>query len=96
MITQTILKPIWNGQITIPQAWRKLLWVDGKHVKATLWHNKIIIESLEPEVVERDIKKIQLNELNQETINAIKESEKQYKAWNKDAFLSHDEFWGDV
>ena len=65
-------------------------------MRARLQGNQIIIEALDIEPLDRDIRAIQLNELNQETIDAIKESEKQYKAWNKKAFLSHEEFWGNV
>jgi|GEM_PF-1292331 len=91
MTTETIIKPIGNGQITIPLAWRQYLHIDKKHVRAKLVGNKIIIEALEPEPLDRDVRKISLNELNAETRKAIKESEKQYKAGNKDAFLSFEE-----
>jgi hypothetical protein len=56
------------------------LHIDKKHVRARLQGNQIIIEALDIEPLDRDIRAIQLNELNQETIDAIKESEKQYKA----------------
>lgn len=96
MTLETILKPIWNGQITIPQDWRKAMWIDKKHVRAKFDWMRVIIEPIETEKVEWDIKSIQLNELNEETIACIKESEKQYRAWNSDAFISHDDFWKDV
>ena len=93
MVTETILKPIGKGQITIPLEWRKHLWIDQKKVKATFEGTKIIIEPVEKEELNWDIRKISLNELNEETQAAILESEKDYKAGNKDAFLSHNEFW---
>jgi len=93
MVTQTILKPIWKGQITIPLEWRKLLWIDQKEVRATFEWDKIIIEAVEKEELNWDIRKISLNELNEETQASIIQSEKDYKAWKKDAFLSHNEFW---
>jgi len=96
MNIETILKPIWNGQITIPQDWRKAMWIDKKHVRARFEGNRVIIEPLEFKDVEWDVRAIQLDELNDETIACIKESEKQYKAWNKDAFLSFDEVFWDV
>lgn len=96
MLTETILKPIWNWQITIPQDWRKALWIDKKHVRARYEWTRVIIEPLEEEKVDWDVRLIQLDELSEETIEAIKESEKNYRAWNKDAFISHNEFWKDV
>ena len=96
MITETILKPIWNGQITIPQDWRKAMWIDKKHVRAKFEWNRVIVEPLEKDQVDWDVRAIQLDELNDETIACIKESEKQYKAWNKSAFISHEDFWKDV
>jgi len=42
------------------------------------------------------VRAIQLDELNDETIAAIRESEKNYKAGNTEAFLSFDEVFGDV
>ncbi len=96
MQKEAILKPIWNGQITIPQAWRKKMWVEGKYVKATLEWNRVIIEPLENNELEWDVRKISLDEMNEETIKAIKKSEKNYKKGDKEAFLSHNDFWKDV
>lgn len=94
MTTETILKPIWKGQITIPQSWRKTMWIDGRHVKATFDWKKVIIEPLEYQDTKWDVRAIQLDELNEETIACIKESEKNYKAGNREAFLSfNDVFW---
>lgn len=34
---QTLIKPIWKGQITIPWSWRKNLWItNNTYIKATL------------------------------------------------------------
>lgn len=34
---QTLIKPIWKGQITIPWTWRKTLWITkDTFIKATL------------------------------------------------------------
>lgn len=96
MIRETILRPIGNGQYTIPQEWRKLMWVDKKHVRAKLEAGRVVIEALEKQELDWDVRAIRLDELNDETIAAIKESEKNYKAGNKDAFISHDDFWKDV
>lgn len=49
-------------------------------MRAKLEGNRIIIEPLESVPIDRDVRAIRLNELNQATIDAIKESEKQYKA----------------
>ena len=78
MVLETILKPIGNGQITIPLVWRQYLNIDKKHVRARLEGNHIIIESLEKETMDRDVKKISLNTLNTQTKKAIKASQKAY------------------
>ena len=96
MITETILKPIGNGQYTIPQEWRKEMWVDKQHVRAKFEAGRVVIEPLEKEKIDWDVRAIRLDELNEETIAAIRESEKNYKQRNKDAFLSFDEVFGDV
>jgi bifunctional DNA-binding transcriptional regulator/antitoxin component of YhaV-PrlF toxin-antitoxin module len=96
MTTETILKPIGNGQYTIPQDWRRELGVDKKHIRARFEGTRIILEPLEKQELDWDVRSIRLDELNEETIAAIRESEKNYKAGNKEAFLSHDEFWQDV
>ena len=96
MVTETILKPIGNGQYTIPQEWRKIMWVDKQHVRARFEAGKVVIEPLEKQELDWDVRAIRLDELNDDTIAAIKESEKNYKAGNKWAFISHDQFWGDV
>jgi len=96
MVTETILKPIGNGQYTIPQEWRKQMWVDKQHVRAKFEAGKVVIEPLEKEEIDWDVRAIRLDELNDETIAAIKESEKNYKAGNKEAFLSFDKVFWDV
>ena len=96
MTTETILKPIGNGQYTIPQDWRRELGVDKKHIRARFEGTRIILEPLEKQELDWDVRSIRLDELNEETIAAIRESEKNYKAGNKEEFLSHDEFWQDV
>ncbi len=93
MTTETILKQAWNGQITIPKDWRETMKTD--RYKAVFKDNKILIEPIENDI-ELDIRPISMDELNQETQNCIRESEKQYKAWNKEAFTSHNDFWKDV
>jgi bifunctional DNA-binding transcriptional regulator/antitoxin component of YhaV-PrlF toxin-antitoxin module len=96
MMTETILKPIWNGQYTIPQDWRRELGVDKKHIRARFEWRKIILEPMEREELDWDVRAIRLDELSDETIAAIRESEKNYRAGNKAAFISHDEFWDDI
>ena len=96
MVTETILKPIWNGQYTIPQEWRKQMGVDKQHVRAKFEAGRVVIEPIEKPKLDWDIRAIRLDELNDETIAAIRESEKNYKAGNTEAFISHDEFWWDV
>lgn len=98
MITEAILKPIGNWQYTLPQSWRIAWWFNKKHVRAKFKNKKIIIEALdkENEDLDWDIKKISLNKLNEETVEAIKESKENYRKWNKDAFKSHEDFWKDV
>ncbi len=94
MVTETILKPIGKGQITIPLAWRKEIGIDNKKlVRARLEYGRIIIEPLEEEKVEWDIDLISLDKLNKETRDAIKIADKNYKEWKIDKFISHNEFW---
>jgi len=94
MITETILKPIGKGQITIPFAWRKQIWIDNKKpVRARLDNNRIILEAVEEEKIEWDIDLISLDKLNKETRDAIKVADKNYKAWKIDKFISHNDFW---
>jgi hypothetical protein len=93
MTTETILKQWWNWQITIPKNWRTAMWTD--RYRAVFDNNKIFIEPIANDI-ELDIKSISMDELNDETVACIKESEVQYKAWNKDYFISHDDFWKDV
>jgi bifunctional DNA-binding transcriptional regulator/antitoxin component of YhaV-PrlF toxin-antitoxin module len=93
MVTEMILNPIWKGQITIPQAWRKIIWIDGKkEVKARLEWNRVIIEPIENDI-EWDIDLISLDKLNKETRDAIKIADENYKAWRMDKFISHNDFW---
>ncbi len=43
---QTLLKPIWKGQITIPWSWRKALWITKEtFVKATLTANWVLLQN---------------------------------------------------
>jgi len=44
--------------------------------------------------IELDIRKISLDELNDETIEAIREWEENIKKWIKN--LSHNDFWNDL
>ena len=97
MVTETILKPIGKGQITIPLAWRKEIGIDNKKsVRARLEYGRIIIEPLEEEKVEWDIDLISLDKLNKETRDAIKIADKNYKEWKMDKFLSFNEVFWDV
>ena len=96
MNNTTILKPIGKGQYTPPLEWRKKIGIENKPVKATLKDGKIILEPLAEEKISWDIKRIDFDILNQETQEAIKESEKNYKAGKTDEFESHDEFWNEL
>ena len=94
MTTETILKPIWKGQITIPLDWRKSLWINNKKpVRARLEYNRIIIEPIEDEDDNWDIDLVSLDKLNKETRDAIKVADENYKAWKMDKFISHNDFW---
>lgn len=90
MTTETILKPIWNWQITIPQEWRIFLNIDKKNVKASLVGGKVIIEAIEPNLTDRDVKKINLTDLWSDLQKQIKQSHKHYRTKNKSAFISHE------
>lgn len=96
MVTEMILNPIWKWQITIPLAWRKIIWIDWKkEVKAKLEWNRVIIEPVENDI-EWDIDLISLDKLNKETRNAIKVADENYKAGKMDKFLSFNEVFWDV
>lgn len=90
MTRETILKPIGNWQITIPLLRRQYLNIDKKHVKAKLEGNHIIIEPLEKEAFERDIKQISLNKTKTATQKTVKQSHKDYQAGKKESFMSHE------
>lgn len=92
MVTETILKPIGNWQITIPLDRRQFLHIDKKHVRARLEGNQIIIQSLDQSPVDWDVKRVNLKTLTTPTQHAIKSSHKHYIAWKNDAFISHDAF----
>ena len=89
MTTETILKPIGNWQITIPLSRRQYLGIDKKHVRARLEGDHIIIESLNTQPLDWDVKQVSLNSLNTKTKKAVQASQKNYLAWNKGAFISH-------
>lgn len=96
MITEMILNPIWKGQITIPLAWRKIIWIDGKkEVRAKLEWNRVIIEPVDNNI-EWDIDLISLDKLNKETREAIKVADENYKSGKIDKFLSFNEVFWDV
>lgn len=43
---QTLIKPIWKGQITIPWNWRKTLWITkNTYIKATLVDWWVLIQN---------------------------------------------------
>ena len=96
MPTEAILKPIWKWQLTIPLSWRNYLWIDNKEVRAFLRWGQIIIEPLNPKEVDRDVKKISIDDLNPETQKVISQSRKDYKQWNKSKFMSANEVRNDV
>ena len=96
MPTEAILKPIWKWQLTIPLSWRRYLWIDNKEVRAFLRWGQIIIEPLNPKEVDRDVKKISINDLNPETQKSIIQSRKDYKQWNKSKFMSANEVRNDI
>ena len=92
MRTKTILKPIWNWQITIPQEWRILLWIDMEYVSAEFEWDRIIIKPIDKKKW-WDVSKISLNKLKDENVDLIKKWEKSYLEWNFDDFLDHEDFW---
>jgi bifunctional DNA-binding transcriptional regulator/antitoxin component of YhaV-PrlF toxin-antitoxin module len=96
MNQSVILKPIGKGQYTPPLKWRKLLGIDKKPVRAILENGRIILEPIKTAKLEWDVKEINLDQLNDETIATIKKSEANYKAGNFDKFKSHDDFWDEL
>ncbi len=56
---QTLLRPIWKGQITIPWNWRKALWITKEtFVKATLTPNWVLIQNANINLSEEDNEKV--------------------------------------
>jgi bifunctional DNA-binding transcriptional regulator/antitoxin component of YhaV-PrlF toxin-antitoxin module len=56
---QTLLKPIWKGQITIPWSWRKALWITKEtFVKATLTANWVLLQNANINLSAEDDEKI--------------------------------------
>jgi hypothetical protein len=91
---EIILKPIGTKKsgYTIPEVWRKKLNIDQQYVRAKLQDNRIVIEAMHPVVLDWDTKIIQLNELNDETIEMVEQSHKNYQAGNKEAFVTLEDF----
>jgi hypothetical protein len=96
MNAEAILKPIGKWQITIPLSRRLHLWIDQKEVRAFLRWNQIVIEPLNQEKIDRDVKQISIGELNDETQKAIEQSRKDYKEWKKEKFMSSKEVRNDI
>ena len=92
MVTETILNPVKKWEIIIPLAWRKMIWIDNKPIRARIDNNRIILEPIN-DIEDLDIKEISLEDLNKETRDAIKKADENYKAWRMDKFISHNEFW---
>jgi len=56
---QTLLKPIWKGQITIPWSWRKALWITkDTFVKATLTANWVLLQNANINLSAEDDEKV--------------------------------------
>ncbi|HOG15659.1 MAG TPA: hypothetical protein P5155_02430 [Candidatus Absconditabacterales bacterium] len=96
MNAEAILKPIGKGQITIPLSRRLHLGIDQKEVRAFLRGNQIVIEPLNQEKIDRDVKQISIGELNDETQKAIEQSRKDYKEGKKEKFMSSKQVRNDI
>lgn len=98
MITETIIKPIGKGQYTFPKAWRDSLGINNKAARARFVDNTIVIEAFEetPKEMDWDVGTIDINLLNDETIQSIKQSHKDYINKNTSAFISEGDFWDGV
>lgn len=96
MNAEAILKPIGKWQITIPLSRRLHLWIDQKEVRAFLRWNQIVIEPLNQEKIDRDVKQISIGELDDETQKAIEQSRKDYKEWKKEKFMSSKQVRNDI
>ena len=96
MNAEAILKPIGKWQITIPLSRRLHLWIDQKEVREFLRWNQIVIEPLNQEKIDRDVKQISIGELNDETQKAIEQSRKDYKEWKKEKFMSSKQVRNDI
>ncbi len=96
MNAEAILKPIGKWQITIPLSRRLHLWIDQKEVRAFLRWNQIVIEPLNQEKIDRDVKQISIGELNDKTQKAIEQSRKDYKEWKKEKFMSSKQVRNDI
>lgn len=96
MNAEAILKPIGKWQITIPLSRRLHLWIDQKEVRAFLRWNQIVIEPLNQEKIDRDVKQISIGELNDKTQKAIEQSRKDYKEWKKEKFMLSKQVRNDI
>jgi bifunctional DNA-binding transcriptional regulator/antitoxin component of YhaV-PrlF toxin-antitoxin module len=92
-MTTQYLKLIGKGQITIPQAWRKLFGKNITFVKASLKDGKMIVEPVEEDKkVAWDIEEISLNSLSKEDKEIIKVGRKAYKKGETNAFATMEDF----
>ena len=96
MDADAILEPRGKWTITIPLSRRLHLWIDQKEVRAFLRWNQIVIEPLNQEKIDRDVKQISIGELNDETQKAIEQSRKDYKEWKKEKFMSSKQVRNDI
>lgn len=93
-MTTKVLQFIGKGQLTIPQEWRSLLELEENAVKATLYGNKIIIESF-PLNEEKQwlVEPVLLNSLPKSDKKIIKQGRAFYKKGKKNKFLTAAEFF---
>jgi bifunctional DNA-binding transcriptional regulator/antitoxin component of YhaV-PrlF toxin-antitoxin module len=91
---EVILKPIGTKKsgYTIPEPWRKKLNIDQQYVRAKLKGNTIVIEPMSANNLEWDTKVIELNQLNDETIEMVKTSHQNYLAGYTESFVTLEDF----
>lgn len=91
---EVILKPIGTKKsgYTIPEAWRKKLNIDKQYVRAKLKGDTIVIEPMAPVSLEWDTKVIELNQLNDATIDLVEKSHQHYLAGDTEAFVTLEDF----
>ncbi len=88
-MNQTLIKPIWKGQITIPWAWRKTLWITkDTFVIAKLTSNWVFIQNANLHM-KADSLDSEEKAFDEAVVKAFNKAHSDGKLVELDALLSH-------